>query len=267
MSNISRSIIVAGFVASAAVAGCADNVTTAVRPCPCADGNVCCSSGVCAADQSACGAATAALSAQSSGDWVGYIENLTVPFMSGSDAIKVSLRVQSDGQLAGSVVLGSGTPPAPATDPNVGWPAGHSFFSQQLLFLVEGHAYDLESPKWEALRLRGIFSTTEPWGPWCHLQTSIMSAGNPGHYGCVPNFGSTSTDEGTCYLSSDPPQPINCDKLTLCRELWTCDCSADGCTNAPSNDNSIDIALDGNHGDGTISLAFSGPHNVRLQRQ
>jgi hypothetical protein len=272
MSNISRSIIVAGFVASAAVAGCADNVTTAVRPCPCADGNVCCGSGVCAADQSACGAATAALSQQASGDWVGYIENFTTqPFMSGSDDVKLSLHVQADGSLAGTVTLGGGSPPPVPTDPNVGWG-----FDQMIwgitpnLNLMEGYHYEVHAPNWEALRLRGRFSTMQPWGPWCALQTPILYTTSPESiYGCVPNAGASMTSDNACFVSTDPPQPVDCGKLALCMfPDYPCHCTASGCTGTISDDNSFDVALDADSGNGSISLPTrGGMYNVRLLHQ
>ena len=271
MSNSSRSILAAIVLAGASVAGCAENVTTAVRPCPCADGNVCCGSGVCAADQSACGAATAALSQQASGDWVGYIENFTtLPFESGSDNVKLSLHVKSDGSLAGSMTLGTGAPPAPPTDPNVGWPAtSPSLGGPASLFLIEGYTYGVQTPNWEALRLRGSFSTPEPWGAWCALQTPVLDTANPGdHYGCVPNVGfSMSADQ--CTLSSSPPQPIDCGKLALCGFPDNpCHCTATGCTSVTYGDNTFDVALDGDRGNGSISLPTKGGmYNIRLLRQ
>lgn len=271
MSNISRSIIVAGFVASAAVAGCAENVTTAVRPCPCADGNVCCGSGVCAADQNACGAATAALSQQASGEWVGYIENLIIPFPSGSDSVKLSLHVQSDGSLAGTVTLGSGSPPAAPTDGNVGWPATRTMVTlPEAPYLFEGYGYGVHGATWEALRLRGRFSTPEPWGPWCALQTPVPVTTTPTNiYSCIPNVGGMMSDDAHCVLATDPPQSIDCGKWALCLGVdMPCHCTASGCTSATSDENTFDIALDGDRGNGSILLTTQGGmHNLRLQRQ
>src|SRR5438270_13792857 len=44
-----------------AIAGCADHVQSSLATCPCSQGTTCCSSGVCAADDSACEQATSAL--------------------------------------------------------------------------------------------------------------------------------------------------------------------------------------------------------------
>jgi len=268
MSNFSRSIIIAGFVATAAGAGCADNVTTAIRPCPCAEGNVCCSSGVCAANQSACGAATAALSAQAVGDWVGYIENFTsAPFESGSDRMKLTLAAQPDGSLTGTVTLGTGSPPAAPTERDVGWPAaGSSIF-------IEGFGYSVNAPSWEALRLRGAFSTVEPWGQWCDLQTPIFSelTSELSYYACSPSYQKLSN--GICVTTASPTTPdtiYDCGRLSLCDD-GQCACDASHCFSAPTtiDDNTFDISLDGDRGDGSISLARleRGVYNIRLLRQ
>src|SRR5947209_4042030 len=52
-----------------AVAGCADHVQSSLATCPCSQETTCCSSGVCAASESACGQATSALSNESAGHW------------------------------------------------------------------------------------------------------------------------------------------------------------------------------------------------------
>src|SRR4029078_5991007 len=93
--------------------GCADKVATAISPCPCAAGYVCCSSGVCAPSEDSCGTAAAALSAAAHGRWTGYVENAS--FWSGSDAIDLSFSVDASGTLSGTVFVGHSMPPAPPT--------------------------------------------------------------------------------------------------------------------------------------------------------
>lgn len=138
---------------------CAPSVPLENRPCPCADGWVCCPSGdLCAATASSCpaeqpagtdgaaGATTATAGATGTdsscasaeaglptlpdpayaiqpallGTWVGYFENFTFPSM--SDAIRLSFTQNPDGTGKVSVVLGVGTPPAPPTNPTDTWP-------------------------------------------------------------------------------------------------------------------------------------------------
>src|ERR1051325_5411462 len=90
------SVIVAAVLASA----CVDHVDTSLKSCPCAEGYVCCESGVCAADSGSCGAATAALSTSVQGSWSGYIENFR---SDAPDAVRINIAVAGDGTLSGEV--------------------------------------------------------------------------------------------------------------------------------------------------------------------
>ncbi len=132
---------------------------TETNPCPCASGYVCCSSGVCATDQGGCGAVTAVLSQAVAGDWTGYLEDFSFP--SGSDAIKISIAVAPDGALSGQVVLGAGSAPPTATDPDVAWPQGVSAASVR--YGLEGASYDALNILWEANRLKFSISLYSPW--------------------------------------------------------------------------------------------------------
>src|SRR5207244_9243080 len=102
-------------------AGCVDTRPEASRPCPCASGNVCCASGVCAPDGDSCGEATLALAVENAGTWTGYLENYNLP--SGSDALAIALDV-SGAVVSGTFVMGTAAAPPPPTDLTTPWPPG-----------------------------------------------------------------------------------------------------------------------------------------------
>src|SRR5688572_9769558 len=56
------------------------------------------------------------------GTWEGYIENYS--FISGSDAIRVTVTNANDTLICGTVVLGNPTTPPPVTDGNTAYPPG-----------------------------------------------------------------------------------------------------------------------------------------------
>jgi hypothetical protein len=78
--------------------------------------------------------------------WTGYIENHMFP--SGSDAIVLKFAADANGVVAGSIVFGMGTPPPPATDPNVGYPSNLLADANTrgpglaIGFVAEGYAFD-----------------------------------------------------------------------------------------------------------------------------
>jgi hypothetical protein len=272
------------------VAGCVDKVDTAVLSCPCATGYVCCESGVCATEQMGCAAATAALSATVAGHWTGYIENLA----GGDDAVDLTIAVASDGSLSGQVTIGSGTPPAPATDGTVGWPAS---IDQGLDTVppthLSGFAYTATDMSWLAKRLKIRVPTYEPWEPWCALQQSYPT---PDGYRCYPagNFMSLGA-AGNCQIDTDPTMTtdplvaIGCTQYAMCDTVracncpnppscncggnGVCECDATGC-HAGSTWMSVpigswfDLSFHGNDGDGSVALGLGGQdrYNVRLMR-
>lgn len=243
--------------------GCVDRVDASIRSCPCAAGNVCCESGVCAEDQAACGAATLALSQSVRGEWAGYIENYKAP---PNDAIRIAVSVAGDGTLSGVVKLGAaGAPPAPPTDPALPWPPGRS---EEQTSYVSGFAYDARDMSWQAKRLRLSVQTYQPWEAWCGLQTSYpqSNAELAGAFSCVPD-GLDSDAGGNCSVPgttpTDPRIPVNCDAASLCYEMCRCDAASCGAT--PDVFYRIDIAFDGSRAEGSISL-WNSNFNLRLDR-
>jgi hypothetical protein len=243
---------------------CANHVPTGAQPCPCADGYVCCQSGVCATSTDSCDEATSALSAQAQGKWTGYVENYSA-LASGADSLALAFDVAPDGTLAGHVTFGDAAPPPPATDPNREWPPGLNDGTSETApgLPIEGFAYEAHDIKWEARRLRFWVALSEPWKPWCELQTSYdwngpRSTGSldpdagagptagptdagpppasPSHeWRCEPNV-FQANDDGTCTVfdqsnPSNPAKVVACANPVLCQSPgFPCLCNATGCT-------------------------------------
>src|SRR5262249_51103807 len=74
------------------------------------------------------------------GIWKGYIESQQAPW----DELLLDIRgVSASGPLCGTMTVGMGTPPAPPTDPNVGWPPGLKTSIAFAAPIMPGFAYDL----------------------------------------------------------------------------------------------------------------------------
>lgn len=259
-SILGCSIAMAAVLSSA----CVDQVSTAINPCPCSDGNVCCESGVCAADTASCGAATAALSASVQGVWTGYIENFFQP----EDTIRIAIQAAGDGTLSGQVTFGDDPPPPPVTDPTVGWPPGAPLEGQAF---ISGFAYAARDIVWQARRLKLGVLIDEPYEPWCAMQTPYYwpIAGDPPHYQCFTqdNWGD---GNGHCYAGPipDTTQEVDCGQIFTC---GMCMCDATHCATAsqmsPGDDPTYttDIAFDGAKADGSIFIAGEN-YALRLTR-
>jgi hypothetical protein len=234
------------------------------------------------------------------GRWTGYIENL----MGGDDAVDLTIAVASDGSLSGKVTIGTGTPPLPATDGTVGWPAS---IDQGLATVppthLSGFAYTAQDMSWLARRLKIRVPTYEPWEPWCALQQSHAT---PDGYRCYPAGALVFVDmltqttpaldaAGNCQidtdpsLTTDPLVPIGCAQYAMCDTVracscpnppscncggnGVCECDATGChagrtwMSVPIG-SWFDLAFDGNKADGSITLGLGGldRYNVRLMR-
>jgi hypothetical protein len=271
--TIGKSIFAALWL-SLTLAACAEPVSTATKPCPCASGYVCCESGVCASEAATCGAATAALSTEAQGRWTGYVEGTDPMF--GEDSIDLTLHVDAAGALTGQIVFGEGPPPAP-TDPQAAWPGpgkGGFVWSETDyvspfvgLQPVVGVPLTARDIRWEAGRLRFTVELVEAWAPWCALQTPLLAA--RGDYTCAPEItiGRIENGIGLCFPNSESP-PIDCRWSTMC-SARICDCTATGCGGRALSDPLValpifhfDIALRGDEGDGSLNTST----NVRLVR-
>ena len=194
------------------------------------------------------------------GEWDGYIENYQLP--SGSDRVKIVLALEGT-DLTGTVVFGTGDPPAPPTDPDVGYLSAATEDP-----CVEAFGYSVLGAQLTSERLQFKLSSSEPWKAWCEMQTPIEDTVNAGgNYMCVPNCGTAGSDQG-CYLEcpDNVELPVDCGKLGLCQ--FMCKCTADGCSvpMAPGA-LSFDMAVTGDKADGSIAFLMSSAiHNLRLTR-
>jgi hypothetical protein len=156
----------------------------------------------------------------------------------------------------------------------VGWPVGVVATSGGRIAPLEGVNYHLHNVRWTALRLQFDLNLSEPWTPWCHLQTSydireygVGTAGDP--WFCTPDSGWTGYN-GQCFqrLSADPaaaPVAVDCGWAMFCNNHEPCSCTASGCDAAPGPTLSFDIALRDDEGSGSERY-FEDTHNVRLIR-
>lgn len=260
--------------------GCADHVPTDTNACPCATGYVCCASGVCAPDEASCGAATAALSSAARGKWVGYIENFD-GLASGSDRVELELTVGTDGQLEGHAIIGEGPPPPPPTVADQSWP--RQFTSSMDLAIhpwvsgapMDGFAYSALNIRWQARRLRFEAHYSEPWGPWCALQTPNLATQDSQHGGhlCADSSGGVGGPDESyhCYLFSTG-MTVDCGYVFLCSDVQgpaACQCTETACTAASPLPTipqmRFDLDLQGNEAEGSLDW-LGGPSNVRLIR-
>jgi hypothetical protein len=106
--------------------------------------------------------------------WTGYIEQYS--FSSGSDALKLTFSTDDHGVAVGAVVFGQGTPPAPATNPDVGYPPDFLQAARDhridAIYLAEGYSYAFDAGKLDGQRLQFSANLAQLWSGWCALQTS-----------------------------------------------------------------------------------------------
>ena len=204
--------------------------------------------------------------------WTGYIENYQ--FASGSDAINFTFALDSTGQVVGTVVLGNGTPPPPATDPNVGYPAnlpdpmGIGALDPATGYWAEGFAYSMANGIFSPQRLRFAIRNFELWSGWCALQTPVDDSGM-----CLPNWGGSSTGEGTssqCYQqnpANGQNTVVDCGKFNLCVVSRVCLCvSTTACVFDPNGGTpaSFDLAISGNTANGSVTGIIGDRANVHF---
>jgi hypothetical protein len=199
--------------------------------------------------------------------WTGYVEDYT--FRSGSDALTMTFGTDAKGIVKGTIVLGAGTPPPPATDPNIGWPAGVvdlTLFSNGDGYVAEGYTYAYDGGSFDTHRLRFTVNLWQLWAGWCALQTPPVD----GSTGCIPNWGGSVTPNA-CSLqnpSTGANVPIDCTKLALCLGSPACTCNASGCTNSDNSDTlSFDLFVTDDTASGTIDGVVVGKNNIHFVKQ
>ena len=205
--------------------------------------------------------------------WTGYVENYQFP--SGSDVIRVSFASDPSGQVVGHVIFGNGTPPPPATDPNVGYPDEED---TGLNSQVEGFPYSMVDGSFTPNRLRFTFQDNEPWTGWCALQTPATEPLN-GTLSCIPGWNGM-VDPNTNYCALFNPaggtMVVDCGKFYIC-QAQVCICSETSCrVRVPEDARSpldafvvrtatFDLALSGSSASGSVRGAL-GDHNVHFTK-
>jgi hypothetical protein len=191
--------------------------------------------------------------------WTGYLENSAFP--SGSDDIKLTFTIDSAGRVVGTVVFGQGTPPPPATDPNVGYPASFhpgsgSTFGGAVMFLAEGYTYAF-SGTLASNRLRFNAPFSQLWKDWCALQTSYEPDG-----ACLPSRMATVDETHKCLYGGPKAGqwvPVDCDKLAMCLSYTICPCDAKSCQASPEGGGaSFDLLITNDTADGSTVGTVSG---------
>jgi hypothetical protein len=208
------------------------------------------------------------------GTWNGYVESFQ--FQSGTDLLVMQFQSQDGGVLAGTVTFGSGPPPPPATDGNVGYPPGISQFALATSVSPwEGFVYTAIDLMYDGTRLQLGVAEGELWNHWCPLLTVYGQGPDGGGppYGCLPNWGFTDDplpDASDC-SQPDPLTgqnvPVDCGKLDLCAVgASVCTCSASGCiADLTTPGPTLDMQLGSNRLDGSIVLS-GVVHNVHFTR-
>lgn len=185
--------------------------------------------------------------------WTGYVENHKFP--SGSDVIKLTFGIDATGQVVGKVYLGNGTPPPPATDPNIGYPPDQypNGINRGRGDLVEGFAYSMASAVYSSRRLQFGIRDVELWEGWCALQTPV-----PDSDMCLPNWsgGSVPGSPGPSCYQNDPTNGkrvfVDCRKKDLCFMELMCSCTTRACSANLSFGATVafDLAISGNDASG-----------------
>jgi hypothetical protein len=165
-----------------------------------------------------------------------------------------------------TVFLGNGTPPPPATNPNVGYPPGLATEGIDAQW-SEGFAYSMTSGTFQPQRLRFTISNYQLWSGWCALQTPV-----DGTDGCLPNWGGSSMGDGAnqqCWQQNPATgqnTPVNCEKWNLCTLSHVCLCSTTACVYDPSSGTTVsfDLAVTGPAADGSVVGLISDRANVHF---
>jgi hypothetical protein len=192
--------------------------------------------------------------------WTGYIENNTKP---GSDALKLTFATDAAGHAVGTITFGQGTPPPPATDPNVGYPPAYFVTGQPAYdtfsFVAEGYPYAF-SGTLDGNRLRFKAPLRQLWTDWCALQTAYPNRT------CLPgNDARTDPTQNKCEngnASTNQWTKVDCGKLWLCVSDRPCECEATSCqVSLLGVGESFDVSISGSIARGSVSGNFAGNVN------
>ena len=181
-----------------------------------------------------------------SGTWHGYVELAQSPW----DDLTLTIQGKDQaGNPCGTLTMGEGSVPAPATDPDAGYLADTSNSSLAIPAIIRsappGDPLDILNVTFDGTRLTFSASYQEPYRSWCQLQTSYQYAENsPDSCGCLPGWSGGGSDAG-CYLidpTTNASESVSCPKMGLCGAS-VCSCNATGCDASPNNGPMFDLRL------------------------
>ncbi|MBI5482807.1 MAG: hypothetical protein HY906_28385 [Deltaproteobacteria bacterium] len=194
--------------------------------------------------------------------WDGYMEN---PLLSDSDAVHLVFRSSESGELSATVIFGTGTPPPSPPDSETCYPEGLGTSGLFAPLVIEGFEYPSVAPSMSDIRLRIPLLADAPWTDWCACQVPVETGGA---WACLPNMSSRATPDGQCFLQPPGAQeiPVPCCKLRLCNLTSVCQCTESACAIDSTTFWTLDLSVNGNRADGTLSIApSSGVHLQRTQ--
>jgi len=199
--------------------------------------------------------------------WTGYVEQYSFP--SGSDVIKLTFSTDDHGAVVGAIVLGQGTPPAPATNPDVGYPPDFLHAAQTMsidgIYISEGYAYPFDRGTFDGQRLQFKADLAQLWSGWCALQVSPAAGYGPCFMILSGQGGSiVSADLSMCTVTNPfGPGPMlqpDCGEWLLCqgddRSRSVCSCTASGCAANSSMNAVFDLFMTSKTMSGSVQAPF-----------
>lgn len=176
------------------------------------------------------------------GVWHGYVEQQVSPW----DDLRLEIRGASvSGGVCGTLTLGNGTVPAPATDPEQNYPDSSPFEISTGGGPGRGPGGSAPTPGFpltlsrgdtDGTRVRFSVSTAEVMRSWCALQNSYQLPPNAeSPCNCLPAWTSTDVGVNECTLNDQAGQPELVVSMNRCMACIShvCACNAGGCDATP----------------------------------
>lgn len=190
------------------------------------------------------------------GTWHGYLENGQTPW----DEITLVIKGASvSGGVCGTVAIGSGSLPPPATDPNLGYPLPEpdSAYARRPEFIA-GYPLTILDGSSDGTRVQFHYADNESRRSWCQIQTPASSSASDSNYcGCLPpNWGATNAPPNGCKMI-DPSgglHPVSCYKELLCSPIThICACNSAGCDSSMDSGGTFDLRFATDSAEGSAS--------------
>jgi hypothetical protein len=201
------------------------------------------------------------------GTWDGYVEGATPG--SYNDSFRLTIYgASAQAGVCGTIVYGKGTPPAPATDPDVAYPSADTGYGPYVMTAqgpnpggpgiwgpMPGVAFTIVNGSVDGSRVRFGVAWSELWEGWCELQTAYDGF-------CLQNdaperrFGPP--DDCALLDSQRHQTPVDCGKYDLCLYSFVCECNTTECVASTGPYQGFDLSFDGDLADGSASDRTSG---------